>query len=462
MHGNHLAVRNVKYLDMTIRIVCLRRKRGNNGRWDYMKKQDNTIGNPSGAYEKRDTSRKDSNETQEEKWDKTKRKSTMNKSNGKGSVEKEKNKEVMKDTSTYNRYTLHNELVGEDELIPPTDQRKIVDEYMNQENEVCDKESLGWNKEMKKYYKYIKELFDAAKELELEEDVKNRMQDDGEFGLRNEANGEDGNIHAKVEWLNDGDINTKFFHKIIKGRIHKGRVMSVCNEKGETFENEKVAEQFVKHFQEFIGKKDMVTNFPIDKIIFFELLSIKEADRICRDVDEEREGYFSGGRGLRQGDPMSPYLLTLVMKVFNIIMRKNIGENKDFKCHHRCRKLEITHLCFDNDLLVFCHGDTKSCQGELTKGTAKVSWDNICKPKEQGGLGIKNLQDGMKDATVWVDKNGEEKPFSVKNVWKDMECDDANVDWCKVVWFNRNIPMHVFLLWMALQNRLSTQNRIDV
>nr|GEX89527.1 RNA-directed DNA polymerase, eukaryota, reverse transcriptase zinc-binding domain protein [Tanacetum cinerariifolium] len=28
------------------------------------------------------------------------------------------------------------------------------------------------------------------------------------------------------------------------------------------------------------------------------------------------------------------------------------------------------------------------CQGELTKGKVKISWDNVCKPKEQGGLGI--------------------------------------------------------------------------
>ncbi|GJY36083.1 NIN-like protein [Tanacetum coccineum] len=76
--------------------------------------------------------------------------------------------------------------------------------------------------------------------------------------------------------------------------------------------------------------------------------------------------------------------------------------------------------------------------------------------------GILSIQDGRIDAIVWVDKNGEEKPFSVKNVWKDMECDEAKADWCKVVWFNRNIPRHALVLWMALQNRLNTQDRIAV
>ena len=31
-------------------------------------------------------------------------------------------------------------------------------------------------------------------------------------------------------------------------------------------------------------------------------------------------------------------------------------------------------------------------QGDLVKGIAKVAWDVICTPKDQGGLGIKNLQ----------------------------------------------------------------------
>ncbi|GKE26207.1 RNA-directed DNA polymerase, eukaryota, reverse transcriptase zinc-binding domain protein, partial [Tanacetum coccineum] len=91
---------------------------------------------------------------------------------------------------------------------------------------------------------------------------------------------------AKIEWLKDGDRNTKFFHKIIKGRMHKGRIMSVCNEKRERFENEKVAEQFVKHFQEFLGKKDLVMEFPADRIVFPNKLSSDEVDRISRSISE--------------------------------------------------------------------------------------------------------------------------------------------------------------------------------
>ncbi|XP_071715241.1 uncharacterized mitochondrial protein AtMg00310-like [Rutidosis leptorrhynchoides] len=32
------------------------------------------------------------------------------------------------------------------------------------------------------------------------------------------------------------------------------------------------------------------------------------------------------------------------------------------------------------------------CQGEMKRGKAKVKWDDLCKPKDEGGLGIKRLK----------------------------------------------------------------------
>ncbi|GKD08218.1 hypothetical protein Tco_1187903 [Tanacetum coccineum] len=59
---------------------------------------------------------------------------------------------------------------------------------------------------------------------------------------------------AKVELLKEGDRNTAYFHKTIKERVHRGRIMTITNEDGVRFENDDVSMQIVKHFEEFLGK----------------------------------------------------------------------------------------------------------------------------------------------------------------------------------------------------------------
>ncbi|GKE54523.1 RNA-directed DNA polymerase, eukaryota, reverse transcriptase zinc-binding domain protein [Tanacetum coccineum] len=62
----------------------------------------------------------------------------------------------------FNRFTLLDSLINEEELVPNTDQRKIVDEFLSKKNDANNMEMNGWNEDMKMYYRDKKELFDAA------------------------------------------------------------------------------------------------------------------------------------------------------------------------------------------------------------------------------------------------------------------------------------------------------------
>ncbi|GJX90624.1 hypothetical protein Tco_0343950 [Tanacetum coccineum] len=71
-------------------------------------------------------------------------------------------------------------------------------------------------------------------------------------------------------------------------------------------------------------------------------------------------GFFKGKRGLRQGDPLSPYLFTLVMEVLTLMLKKKVRLSNSFWYHHKCEALEIINVCFADDLFIFSRGDVNS------------------------------------------------------------------------------------------------------
>ncbi|KAJ9536643.1 hypothetical protein OSB04_un000192 [Centaurea solstitialis] len=79
-------------------------------------------------------------------------------------------------------------------------------------------------------------------------------------------------------------------------------------------------------------------------------------------VNGVSEGFFQAKRGIRQGDPLSPYLFTLVMEGFSLILQRCINEAAEFGYHYGCEELGISHLCFADDLFVFTKGDIRSVE----------------------------------------------------------------------------------------------------
>nr|GEU88868.1 probable glucan 1,3-beta-glucosidase A [Tanacetum cinerariifolium] len=136
---------------------------------------------------------------------------------------------------------------------------------------------------------------------------------------------------VKIKWLSEGDRNTAYFYIVLKARKHKvGWNLSAGRMEAEDMVREVFDEEI--------------------KSALSDINSSKAAGL---------DGYFKGGMGLRQ-DLISPYLFTLVMEVFNMIMIKNVNEADKFKYHYGCSEPKLTHMCFANNLMVMCNGDTDS------------------------------------------------------------------------------------------------------
>ena len=69
-------------------------------------------------------------------------------------------------------------------------------------------------------------------------------------------------------------------------------------------------------------------------------------------------GFFRSTRGLRQGDPLSPYLFVLGMDISSRLINKAMEGNFLTGCKIRGRgeeeELELSHLLYVDDTLLFC------------------------------------------------------------------------------------------------------------
>ena len=68
-------------------------------------------------------------------------------------------------------------------------------------------------------------------------------------------------------------------------------------------------------------------------------------------------GFFPSTKGLRQGDPLSPYLFIMGMEVLDVLIRKAVEGGFLSGCNIRGGSgppLNISHLFFADDTIIFC------------------------------------------------------------------------------------------------------------
>lgn len=81
-------------------------------------------------------------------------------------------------------------------------------------------------------------------------------------------------------------------------------------------------------------------------------------------INGKHSKLMKAARGIRQGDPISPFLFVIVMEYMNRLLYK-MQNMANYKHHPKCKKMELTHLTFADDILLFTRGEKKSVEAMM-------------------------------------------------------------------------------------------------
>ena len=100
-------------------------------------------------------------------------------------------------------------------------------------------------------------------------------------------------------------------------------------------------------------------------------------------VNGEPKGLINPSRGIRQGDPLSPFLFLLCIEGLHGLIRREATEGRIKGFSLRRRGPKLTHLFFADDSLLFCRATSNECNVilDLLGSYERVSGQKINRSK---------------------------------------------------------------------------------
>lgn len=101
---------------------------------------------------------------------------------------------------------------------------------------------------------------------------------------------------------------------------------------------------------------------------------------LCNGVVSES---FKPSRGIRQGDPLSPYLFILSMERLGYLIEVTVEQKKWRPLFLSKRGPTLSHLIFTNDLIFFCEADRNQVAtiNEILNTFCQFSGQKVCEGK---------------------------------------------------------------------------------
>ncbi|CAM8972543.1 unnamed protein product [Rhodiola kirilowii] len=105
--------------------------------------------------------------------------------------------------------------------------------------------------------------------------------------------------------------------------------------------------------------KSMLENLKFPRKFIAWMMMCVQSTSYSIMINGEMVDFFEGKRGLRQGDPISPFLFTIAMEYLSRLMQ-NLNKAEGFYYHPKCHRIKLTHIMFADDLIIFSSGRNSS------------------------------------------------------------------------------------------------------